>query len=57
MKQKEHYRKQKNPCDKSQKHFYKYTHIHATPSVDTDSPWNQSVRSTLQGMEQMEKIR
>lgn len=43
--------------DEAQEHFYKYTHIHATSSVYIDSQWNQWVRSTLQGTEQMENTR
>lgn len=41
----------------AQEHFHKYTHIYATPSVYMDSQRNQSVKSTLRGMEQMENTR
>lgn len=43
--------------DKAQEHFYKYTHIRAVPSAYTGSQWNQSVRNTLRGVEQMENTR
>lgn len=52
MKQEEHCGKQKT-CDELQEHFYKYTHIHATPPVHIDS----AVKSTLQETEQMENTR